>query len=74
MHHKFAIFDGKLLVTGSYNWTDSAERYNHENVLVLEDPAIINRYQTRFNRLFNGSPTLAGRRLSAKPFRVFSEG
>jgi phosphatidylserine/phosphatidylglycerophosphate/cardiolipin synthase-like enzyme len=24
MHHKFAIFDGKLVVTGSYNWTESA--------------------------------------------------
>lgn len=35
MHHKFAIFDGKLLVTGSYNWTDSAERFNHENKVPL---------------------------------------
>lgn len=55
MHHKFAIFDGKLLVTGSYNWTDSAERFNHENALVLDDRTIIQRYQGHFERLFNGS-------------------
>lgn len=55
MHHKFAIFDGKLLVTGSYNWTDSAERSNHENALILDDRTIIQRYQAHFERLFNGS-------------------
>ena len=54
MHHKFAIFDGKILVTGSYNWTDSAERFNHENALVLGDSALIRRYQAHFERLFNG--------------------
>ena len=60
MHHKFAIFDGKLLATGSYNWTDSAERFNQENALVLDDPAIIQRYQLIFERLFHGAgPTSA---------------
>lgn len=55
MHHKFAIFDGRLLVTGSYNWTDSAERFNHDNVLILRDPVTVGRYHARFERLFNGS-------------------
>ena len=31
MHHKFIIIDDKLLLTGSYNFTASAERYNYEN-------------------------------------------
>ncbi len=54
MHHKFAIFDGKLLVTGSYNWTDSAEQFNHENVIILEDPAVVQRFQVSFERLYKG--------------------
>jgi len=61
MHHKFAIFDGKLLVAGSYNWTDSAERFNHENALVLDDSEIIRRYQARFEHLFNGRETFSVR-------------
>lgn len=61
MHHKFAIFDGRLLVTGSYNWTDSAERFNHENALVLDDSEIIRRYQARFEHLFNGRETFSVR-------------
>ena len=63
MHHKFAIFGGRLLVTGSYNWTDSAERFNHENVVVLEDLAAIQRYQIYFEQLFNGGLRLSARRL-----------
>ena len=59
MHHKFAIFDGRLLVTGSYNWTDSAERSNYENTLVLDDPVVIHRYQAQFDRLFHGGGTLS---------------
>ncbi len=55
MHHKFAIFDGKFLVIGSCNWTDSAERFNYENALFLDDPAVVQRYRTHFERLFNGS-------------------
>ena len=57
MHHKFAIFDGKLLMTGSYNWTDSAERFNHENLVIVDEPATVQRYQAQFERIFNGTPT-----------------
>jgi len=55
MHHKFAIFDGRLLVTGSYNWTDSAERFNRENVIILDDPAVVQRFKVSFERLYHGS-------------------
>ena len=33
MHHKFLIVDGQELVTGSYNWSDTAEHSNYENVI-----------------------------------------
>ena len=54
-HHKFAIFDGRLLVTGSYNWTDAAESRNLENALFLDDPALIARYGEWFDRQFAGA-------------------
>ena len=37
MHHKFAVFDSRTLLTGSYNWTRSAARDNEENLVVLSD-------------------------------------
>ena len=55
MHNKFALFDGKLLVTGSYNWTYSAERFNNENVIFVSDPQVIDRYKDEFARLWNFS-------------------
>jgi cardiolipin hydrolase len=40
MHHKFALADNDLLLTGSYNWTRSAASSNDENILVTNNPKI----------------------------------
>jgi phosphatidylserine/phosphatidylglycerophosphate/cardiolipin synthase-like enzyme len=52
MHHKFAVFDERLVITGSYNWTQSAEVANHENVVFLDDPAMVARFREEFRRLW----------------------
>ena len=52
MHHKFVVFDGDLLATGSYNWTRSAARYNRENVLVTSEPRLVSRFDAEFVRLW----------------------
>jgi phosphatidylserine/phosphatidylglycerophosphate/cardiolipin synthase-like enzyme len=52
MHHKFAIFDGKLVATGSYNWTNAAERVNRENIVLLDDPHVLERFEREFARLW----------------------
>lgn len=53
MHHKFVIFGnnigGKsLLWTGSYNFTKSATLKNQENVLVLDEIHLIEKYGRQF--------------------------
>lgn len=53
MHHKFALFDGRLVVTGSYNWTQTAERANFENVVFLDDPEAVARFQREYDRLWD---------------------
>jgi phosphatidylserine/phosphatidylglycerophosphate/cardiolipin synthase-like enzyme len=55
MHHKFAVFDDRLVATGSYNWTQSAEHANYENLVVLDDPEVIGRFQREFNRLWQNA-------------------
>ena len=53
MHHKYAIFDGDCLVTGSYNWTRSAAEYNEENVVTLYDNSLIRQFAEHFQRLWD---------------------
>jgi phosphatidylserine/phosphatidylglycerophosphate/cardiolipin synthase-like enzyme len=52
MHHKFAVFDERLVVTGSYNWTNSAEHANYENLVVLDEAEAVTRFQREFQRLW----------------------
>jgi phosphatidylserine/phosphatidylglycerophosphate/cardiolipin synthase-like enzyme len=44
MHDKVMTIDGEVVVTGSYNYTWSAEHKNVENVLVIRDPALAAQY------------------------------
>jgi len=37
MHQKFSVIDRKIVLTGSYNWTRSAESSNDENLLLFRD-------------------------------------
>ena len=52
MHHKFAIVDGDRLLNGSYNWTRSACEFNEENLIVTNDPALVERFIAQFERLW----------------------
>ena len=52
MHHKFAVADDALLLTGSYNWTRSAAEYNLENLLITPDAHLVSRYAAEFARLW----------------------
>lgn len=54
MHHKFAIFDRALVITGSYNWTRSAARHNRENLLLTDDPRLVAPYLRRFDEDWEG--------------------
>ncbi len=53
MHHKFALFDRKQLLTGSYNWTRSAAKYNEENFIVTDDRSLIVPFEREFDRLWD---------------------
>ena len=52
MHHKFAVFDNRLLVSGSYNWTRSASDRNEENIIVTSDERLVQKFARRFESLW----------------------
>jgi phosphatidylserine/phosphatidylglycerophosphate/cardiolipin synthase-like enzyme len=55
MHNKFAIIDGKVLITGSFNWTPTADQKNEENLLIMTDKDLIKKYADRFEYLWKMS-------------------
>jgi len=42
MHHKFCIIDDRVILAGSFNWTNNAF-YNFENLIVIENDEIISK-------------------------------
>jgi len=58
MHNKFAIIDNCLLLTGSYNWTFSANNRNDENLMVIDDPELIEIFQNQFVNLWTNKYSL----------------
>ena len=43
-HNKVIIVDGKVVITGSFNFTDQAENENAENLLVVRDKVIAEKF------------------------------
>jgi phosphatidylserine/phosphatidylglycerophosphate/cardiolipin synthase-like enzyme len=39
-------------VVGSYNFTNSAEETNDENLIIIMDPSVADSFMTEFNRIF----------------------
>ena len=52
MHHKFMLVDGKALITGSYNWTRSAAKFNHENILLTREVGVVKSFLKEFDQLW----------------------
>jgi phosphatidylserine/phosphatidylglycerophosphate/cardiolipin synthase-like enzyme len=52
MHHKVFIIDEKIVITGSYNFSASAERTNDENMAIFFDPQIAAQYLAEFQRVY----------------------
>jgi len=53
MHHKYAVFDERTLLTGSYNWTRAASLVNDDNFLVTDDAHLSVAFRAHFNRLWD---------------------
>ncbi len=55
MHNKFCIIDDKLVITGSYNWTTSADLQNDENVIFISSQEVVRAYRIQFEKYWQGS-------------------
>jgi phosphatidylserine/phosphatidylglycerophosphate/cardiolipin synthase-like enzyme len=63
LHHKYAVIDENavnsdpMVITGSHNWTSSAESNNDENTLIIHDATIANLYAQEFSARWIGYVT-----------------
>jgi len=54
----FSLYDNPFLLTGSYNWTASANNRNDENLMVVDDPELIEIFQNQFVNLWTNKYSL----------------
>ena len=52
MHHKVFIIDGRIVVTGSYNFSNNSENSNDENLVFLSNHDIAGTYQEEFEKVW----------------------
>lgn len=52
LHHKFAIIDSYIVITGSHNWSNAANHLNDETLLVIYNPLIAQHFQREFDYLY----------------------
>jgi phosphatidylserine/phosphatidylglycerophosphate/cardiolipin synthase-like enzyme len=53
LHHKVIVIDSSIVVTGSLNFSSSADEDNEENVVILDNPEIAALYLQEFDKLWN---------------------
>jgi phosphatidylserine/phosphatidylglycerophosphate/cardiolipin synthase-like enzyme len=57
MHHKVMIIDENTIIFGSYNFTNSAETRNDENLIVVFNEGIASRFMEEFQRVYQQAQT-----------------
>lgn len=61
LHHKYAVIDNNksaydpLVITGSHNWSNSANEINDENTLIIHNEDIANQYYQNFTARFKAN-------------------
>ena len=53
MHNKFAVIDGRIVWTGSYNLTYNDAHKNNNNAIVIESEDVADMYMAEFKEMFD---------------------
>ena len=60
-HNKIMVIDGQTIITGSFNFTTAAEEHNAENLLVIRDTALAEKYTANWKVHADHSDSYTGR-------------
>jgi phosphatidylserine/phosphatidylglycerophosphate/cardiolipin synthase-like enzyme len=54
MHHKFAVTDGRTLVTGAWNFAERDTYRHNNNTVIFDSPALARNFTSEFEKMFTG--------------------
>ncbi|MFM8525327.1 MAG: phospholipase D-like domain-containing protein [Cyanobacteriota bacterium] len=66
LHHKIAVMDDHLVISGSFNWSPSAAHQNDETLLLIDSPSLAAHFRREINRLWQGAELGVSPRLARK--------
>ncbi|NJK72190.1 MAG: DUF1669 domain-containing protein, partial [Synechococcaceae cyanobacterium SM2_3_60] len=55
MHHKFAVIDNRMVLTGSHNWSITANHNNDETLILIESAVVTAHFAREFERLYSAA-------------------
>jgi phosphatidylserine/phosphatidylglycerophosphate/cardiolipin synthase-like enzyme len=55
MHHKAIVIDRTTVICGSFNFSDSADKTNDENILIIHNPAVAAAFEDEFRRVYGAA-------------------
>jgi phosphatidylserine/phosphatidylglycerophosphate/cardiolipin synthase-like enzyme len=50
-HNKFCVIDGAIVIMGSWNWSNSAQKQDNSNVIITECPDVIQAFEAAYQRI-----------------------
>ena len=68
-HNKIIIVDDYLSITGSYNWSHSAEFNNAENLIFIKSNDVAKKYTEYFENRCKAAKLAASKKLNVSPKR-----
>ena len=51
MHHKVIIIDDRIVIFGSFNFSDNANTQNDENLLIVDNAEIARAFKAEYDRV-----------------------
>jgi phosphatidylserine/phosphatidylglycerophosphate/cardiolipin synthase-like enzyme len=55
MHHKVIVIDGEIVVVGSFNFSDNADRSNDENLLIIYNRGVAAKFEEEFQKVIKAA-------------------
>ena len=66
LHHKFAVLDGRRVISGSFNWSPSAAHQNDETLIRIDSPMLARHFEAEMDRMWRGAELGVTARLQRK--------